>query len=72
MPDDYARIPALAVPTELHDLLRLYAYQNRCSLSEAVRRLLVSSPDLIRLAKESGVSPEKLNLNGWGGARGKK
>jgi hypothetical protein len=69
MSDDTMRLPPLKIPNALHELLRIYAFKNKMSVSEAVRDLLKKSPGLIEIAKQEGVNLDDLVIGSWGGRR---
>jgi pyruvate/2-oxoglutarate dehydrogenase complex dihydrolipoamide acyltransferase (E2) component len=69
MPTNQPRIPPVAVPDGLYELLRLYAFRKHLSLTGGVRALLVDSPSIQILAAEKGVDLSQVKINGWGGDR---
>lgn len=66
---DRKTLPAAVVPDEAHQLLTDYAFDNRITVSEAVRRLLQSSPDLIAYATKKGVKLD-FGVGTWRGQQG--
>jgi hypothetical protein len=69
MSDETVRLPAMIIPVGLHDLLRLYGYKRKLSVSATVRELLKNSPELIELAKQEGIDLGELTIGSWGGKR---
>jgi hypothetical protein len=69
MPEETKSLPPVVVPKPFFDLVRLYAFRNEISVSEAVRQLLKESPPLAALAQEQGVELSSLAVGSWGGNR---
>jgi hypothetical protein len=62
-------LPPVGVPEDFYELIRLYAFQSKLSISAAMRQLLKESPGLIALADKEGVDLAGFTVGSWGGDR---
>lgn len=62
-------LPSAVVPDEAHALIEEYAHEKRMSMSEAVRQLLQTSPDLQEFAKKRGMPVNFMDIEAWRGSR---
>lgn len=65
---DRKTLPAAVVPDSAYNLIAEYAHDNRITVSEALRRLLQSAPDLVRYAKAKGVKVD-FGVEAWKGQK---
>jgi hypothetical protein len=69
MTDQLKQLPPVRVPEPFYELIRLYAFRNKLSVSGAVRQLVKESPSFAALAQTEGLDLEEMAVHEWGGAR---
>jgi hypothetical protein len=68
MADVRKALPSASVPPEGYKLLSAFAHSKEMSVSEAMRYLFQTSPELRAFAEQHGL-PFNFEMQGWGGYR---